>query len=196
MTTKTLDPESLTWYMQEIQMHGFGCNRDFSAATKHLGNDETRQTRFVWFHLFGILSHSAMISKYLDPIGKLSPLQKDRRDQLRHLLNVGSTSAVLARDARDNVEHFDERIDNWVGTATSILEIVVPDRKGYEYIGKGNKNIKRLLIADEMVFVSERRDGTRFELPLEPLYKETQRIAKAAEDWIDANSPYHFVYPT
>lgn len=189
-----MNDHELTWYMQEISMHGLGAEIDFQRLVETLNNPAARQTRFVWFHLSSFLSHAAMVSKYLDPI-RPNDLKRERMNLLRDKLNVTEQSNVLPRDARDNVEHFDERIDNWVGSDAAILEIVLDNRAGYDYLRVPEKRVKRVLIQENLVFVSEKRDQTKFELELAPLYEELKRIGEAAQQWIDGDSPYNFVYP-
>lgn len=190
-----LDGFELTWYMQEICMHGLGARIEYNRLVSALENPETVQTRLVWFHLTSFLSHTAMISKYLLPISK-SEVATARKNALRELLEIAADSEVLPRDTRDNVEHFDERIDNWVGGENkNILEIVLPDRAGYEFMRVAEKRVKRILILDELLFISEKRDETKFELALRPLHEEVSRIGSEAEKWITANSPYHFIFP-
>jgi len=194
MSTK-IDNYELTWYMHEICMHSLGAHIEYRQLVERLIDDSTRQTRLVWFHLTSFLSHSAMISKYLSPISK-GAVPGLRKQALRDLLGVDANSEVLPRDARDNVEHFDERIDNWVGGENqNILEIVLPDRASYDYLRAAEKRIKRVLILDEMAFISERRDKSKFQLELLPLHEEVDRIGVAAQKWIDAKSPYHVVQP-
>jgi len=136
-----------------------------------------------------------MISKYLSPISN-NEISVARKNALRELLGVSSESEVLPRDTRDNVEHFDERIDNWVGSENqNLLEIVLPDRDGYDYMRVPEKRVRRVLILDELVFVSEKKDGSKFDLSLRPLHEEVQRIAAEAAKWITESSPYHFIYP-
>lgn len=188
-----LDGFELTWYMQEICMHGLGVRIEYSSLVSTLGNPDTRQTRIVWFHLTSFLSHAAMISKYLSPISK-NEVAAARKNVLREILGIAADSEVLPRDTRDNVEHFDERIDNWVGSENqNILEIVLPDRAGYNFMRVDEKRVKRVLILDELVFVSEKKDATKFELSLHPLHQEVSRIESEAEKWITKKSPYHFV---
>ena len=184
----------LTWYMQELGMHGFGAEIDYSNLLQALGNPDTRQTRVVWFHLTSFLSHAAMVSKYVSPINPKG-FKKDRMGLLRDKLNITDASKVLPRDARDNVEHFDERIDNWVGSQSTILEVVFENRAGYEFIQNDEKRIKRILLQEELIFISEKRDGSKFELELQPLFEEVKRIGNEAEEWIKKHSPYHFIYP-
>lgn len=190
-----LDRYELTWYMHEIGMHGLGACIEYNQLIAALDDHETCQTRLVWFHLTSFLSHSAMISKYLSPISK-NEVAIARKKALRELLGVGIDSEVLPRDTRDNIEHFDERVDNWVGgNNQNILEIVLPDRAGYDYMRVAEKRVKRVLILDELIFVSEKQDSAQFELSLRPLHEEVERIGAEADKWIAASSPYHFIFP-
>ena len=109
---------------------------------------------------------------------------------------VGDDSDVLPREARDNIEHFDERLDNWVVEDNqTILEMVLPDQTGYDFLRIGEKRVKRVLIQDEMIFISEKKDKSQFRLCLQPLHEEVIRIGREAEIWINNKSPYHFVFP-
>lgn len=190
-----MNNHELTWYMQEISMHGLGAEIDIKQFLQAVNNEETRQTRIVWFHLTSFLSHAAMISKLVSPISPHG-VKKERKCLLQKALNIQSDSEVLPRSARDNVEHFDERIDNWIGTDSStILESVLLNRAGYNYLGVDRKRVKRMIILDELVFISERKDASKFELKLQPLFDEVKRIADEAEAWIENNSPYNFIYP-
>jgi hypothetical protein len=191
---EVMTDHELTWYMQEISMHGLGAEIDFGNLVETLKNLETRQTKFVWFHLTSFLSHAAMISKYLDPIGP-NALKRKRMTALRDKLSVTEQSNVLPRSARDNGEHFDERIDNWIGGDGAILEMVLDNRSGYDYLKVSEKRVKRVLILDDLIFISEKRDQTKFELELAPLFEEIKRIGEAASQWIAGNSPYQFIYP-
>ena len=185
----------LTWYMQEISMHAYGAEVDMTRIHDLLDRHETIQSRLVWFHLTSLLSHVGMISKLISPISR-DATANARKSALKAALNVASTSEVLPRNARDNTEHFDERIDNWVSeNATDIMEIVLPDRDGYKYLRVDEKRVRRVLLKQELVFISENRDGSKFELELKPLVHEVIRIGDEATKWIDAKSPYHFVYP-
>lgn len=190
-----MDDHELTWYMHELLMHGWGASRDFEALQAALAYQEIRQTRIVWFHLTAFLSHAAMISKYFSPINPRG-VKQTRMNALRSKLGIDDSSDILPRDARDNVEHFDERIDNWVGQeGQTILEIVLDNRSGYRYLRADQKRIKRVLLVEEMIFISEKRDGSKLELALQPLADEARRVADEAEKWVKNESPYHFIYP-
>ena len=185
----------LTWYMQEISMHGLGAEIDFKHFLQTVKNEETRQTRTVWFHLTSFLSHAAMISKLVSPISPRG-VKIERMNLLQEALNIESNSEVLPRNARDNVEHFDERIDNWIGADSStLLEVVFPNRAGYDFMNVDEKRVKRILLLDELIFISETRNADKFELKLQPLFDEVKRIGDEAEAWIESTSPYNFICP-
>lgn len=190
-----MNNHELTWYMQEISMHGLGAEIDFSHFLQAVNNEETRQMRTVWFHLTSFLSHAAMISKLVSPISPHG-VKAERMNLLQAALNIESHSEVLPRSARDNVEHFDERIDNWIGTDSStLLEIVLQNRAAYDFYRVNEKRVKRVLVLDELVFISETRNASKFELNLQPLFDEVKRIGDEAGAWIESTSPYHFIYP-
>lgn len=190
-----MNERHLTWYMQEIAMHAYGAEVDMGRIHELLDSHETIQSRLVWFHLASFLSHVGMISKLVSPISR-DAAANARGAALKSELNVAATSEVLPRNARDNTEHFDERIDNWVSAnATDIMEVVLLDRGGYIYLRGDEKRVRRVLLKHELVFISENRDGSKFELELKPLVKEVARIGDEATKWINTKSPYHFTYP-
>jgi hypothetical protein len=193
--TQILDDYKLTWYMQEICMHSLGASIEFAQLKSSLDSPEANQSRLVWFHLTSFLSHSAMIAKFLSPICKTS-IAILRKKRLRDCLMVGDDSDVLPRETRDNIEHFDERLDNWVEEDNqTIFEMVLSDQIDYDFLRVGEKRVKRVLIQDEMIFISEKRDKSKLRLCLLPLYDEVIRIGREAEKWINDKSPYHFVFP-
>ncbi len=179
-----MDDHELTWYMHELMMYGLGVSRDFEQLQTALADPATRQTRIFWFHLTGFLSHAAMISKYLSPINPRG-VKQARMSALRSKLGVDDSSDILPRNARDNIEHFDERIDNWVGQeGQTILEIVLDDRSGYHHLSADQKRIKRVLLEKEMIFISENRNGSKLEIELHSLAAEALRISDEAEKWV------------
>ncbi|WP_206070941.1 hypothetical protein [Nodosilinea sp. P-1105] len=190
-----MDNHEITWYMQEIAMHGLGAKIQFIKFIQCLENEETRQTRIVWSYLSSFLSHAAMISKFASPIYP-SGIKKSRMEALRSILDISQDSEVLPRTARDNLEHFDERLDNWVGTKTGYLEIVFPDKATAIRSMHNGMRIKRVLALKELTFFSENRDGSRFALELEPLFEEVNRISNKAVEWLESSSPYMFIFPS
>lgn len=69
---------------------------------------------------------------------------------------------MLSRNARDNLEHFDETMDNWIDADSSaVLEAVLQNRAGYDFINVYEKRVKRMLLLDELIFISETRDANK-----------------------------------
>lgn len=188
-----LKDEQLTHYIHEIIMHCFGTEKSFDEFNKLINHPEYKQTRYVWFALNSFLSHSAMVSKYLYPPNKLN---FERGIKLREILELVESSELISREARNNIEHFDERIDNWARLDTNcILEIVLENRKAYEFIKGKKKRIKRLLLKEELIFISENKNSSQLELELNPVHKELLKINKKAIEWLEKFSPYSFIYP-
>src|SRR5687768_6186981 len=119
-----MDKYHLHWYTDEIYIHTASAISSYEHLLSLLGDKETRQSRGVWFALTSFLTHAAMVSKFLDPMGT-SESKKLRGNALRAHLQVKTDSSILPRSARDNLEHFDERIDNWVEKKEEkVLEMV------------------------------------------------------------------------
>ena len=177
----------VTLYMEELAMHGFGAEVYFNKLTSALASQENNQSHIVWLYLSTFLAHTAMISKYLKPTGTKdngkNKVAKDRAKQLKAILKINDKAKLLTRNARDNLEHFDERIDNWIDTGKGVLQMVVDNREGYEYLSH-NKNIKRVILFKELIFVSENKDGSKEEVQLRPLFLEVQKISYAASNWL------------
>jgi hypothetical protein len=70
--------------------------------------------RRIWFNLQAFLGFAANVSKLLWPVRAKSKL---RGEELRALLKVDDTSPLRSRDARNDLEHFDERMDDWAAGA-------------------------------------------------------------------------------
>lgn len=159
-----------TWYLQEILMHAHAASQDYAATLLLLGDDEQRQTRNVWFVITSFLSNAAMISKYVNPIGN-TDVKRRRRETLQKILELDENSQILSRDARDNIEHFDERIDNWVDKdPNTIIELVCDDREQFEYLHHRDTRIRRVLLQDSLIFITENRQGEMYELELTPIF--------------------------
>ncbi|MEA5577733.1 hypothetical protein [Anabaena sp. UHCC 0451] len=189
-----MNNDQLTCYMQEIAMHGLGAEIQFENFIQYVKNKETRQTRLVWSYLSSFLSHTAMISKFVSPTSH-SDVKRRRKEALRKVLEINQASEVLSREARNNIEHFDERIDNWV-EPEGYLEVVFPDKSTALGFMRDGIRIKRVLALNELIFFSENKDGSKFELELIPLFKEAKRIGDKATEWLHNSSPHNFIFPS
>lgn len=108
-------------------------------------------------------------------------------------LQVENKSPLLPRTARDNLEHFDERIDNWVArNKDKVLEMVFDDRDGFNFIIDDKAAIRRVLIANEMVFISEDRRGNPVEMQLSPVFDELRLLQEVCLHKLATESPYSY----
>jgi hypothetical protein len=187
-----MDKYHLHWFTDEIHIHASSAIASYKHMLHLLSERATFQSRDVWFALVSFLTHVAMISKFLDPIHP-NETKENRGATLRAHLNVSDDSPIFPRTSRDNLEHFDERIDRWVQTGQNkILEMVFHDRAGFEYLADGNYAIRRVLIADELVFISEDRNGQPVELELRPVYEALQTLWQACVEKLKTESPYSY----
>src|SRR4051794_1539773 len=83
----------------------------------------------VWYHVHGMLTAAAMVSKTLWPIRRVN---QARGELLRSVFKVPADSPFQSRRVRDGFEHFDERIDRFAGSGQAVLDRIVgtPDSWG------------------------------------------------------------------
>lgn len=183
-----MDKYHLHWYTDEIQMHAASALASYELLCKLLASRDTRQGRNVWFALVSFFTHVGMVSKFLYPIKS-----KERGAELRSYLNLTNDSVILSRAARDNLEHFDERIDAWVErNLRGVLEMVFQSRSEMEFLGAGPWAIRRVLIVDELVFLSEDRKGDLIETPLIPIHKAIYKLNATCLRKLATDSPYAY----
>lgn len=169
-----MDKHHIHWYTDEVQTHAASALASYRLLSSHLSSSEQRHRRDVWFALVSFLTHAAMISKYCKPVNSEA---SSRGLELRAHLEVPDNSPILSRATRDNLEHFDERVDRWVGrNETRVLEMVFQDRTGFDLISEKPCAIRRVLIVDEMVFITEGKNGLPVELELAPVYEAIEEL--------------------
>jgi hypothetical protein len=158
-----------------------------------LSEYQTRQSREVWYAISSFLAHTAIVSKLFDPIG-YDQTKIERGNALKAYLGIADDSPLLIRNARDNLEHIDERIDGWVKRGeTKIVEMAFDDREGYNLILSRNGAVRRVIIISEMVFVSENRNGKRIETELLPIRDILLNLHKHCHNKLFHESPYNMI---
>lgn len=171
----------------------------YTRLRETVANEETRQRREVWAFVQSALSHAAMISKYLRP-SKVSALSEARAEALKKLLEVAEESPVFSRNARNNVEHLDERLDLWIEKGGErMLECVFDSRGSYDYLnpteaGKRRWFTKRVYLIDEDTFMSEGRCGLE-EIQLAKLMVEILRMQQVAERFLLEDTAIVRIHP-
>ncbi|MBB5217181.1 hypothetical protein [Parapusillimonas granuli] len=72
------------------------------------------ETAEVFRNIHSMLTHTANISRLLWPGNKQKSARKQRAEALRLLLDLPADDHLLSdRTLRDDLEHFDERLDRW-----------------------------------------------------------------------------------
>lgn len=171
----------------------------YTRLRETVSNAETRQRREVWAFVQSALSHSAMISKYMSPV-RLSPLTTVRAQTLKELLNVAEASPVFSRNARNNVEHLDERLDLWISVGGErMLECVFDSRESYDFRNRpeaGERRLftKRVYLIDEDTFISQGQEGLE-EINLAELMTEILRIQHVAKSFLAKDNAIVRVHP-
>ncbi len=188
-----MDKYHLYWFTDEIYLHVASADANYQNLLILLEDEERKQSRIVWLSLFSFLTHTAMVSKLLFPIGS-DKAKEARGSDLRGYLDVAKDSPILLRNARDNLEHIDERIDGWVQRGDKkIIEMVFDDRDGFNYICKDDGAVRRVLIMDEMVFISEDRSGQRIETALVPIHDALKILLSKCTENLAKDMPYSLV---
>lgn len=189
-----MTPEQLHCYTDEVWLHATIALEEYQSMQKLLDDVDTRQHRAVWVRLQSFLSHAGMVSKLFAPPTKNS-ISKDRGKKLSKHLEISKTSPLLNRSARNAIEHLDERMDNWLkGNQSGFLECVFMDRQGLNYLDTSRWSVRRVLILDEMIFVTQGNSG-RDETELIPIRDELQRVVSKCEERFQTDDPHHYVFP-
>ena len=186
----SMDKYHLHWFTDEISMHVTCALASIEQVQTLLAVSETRQRRDVWFHLTSFLTHTAMVSKIICPSDKAN----QRGEAMLKHLEVPDDSPLLARSARNNAEHIDERIDRWVNRGNAkVLEMVLDDRESFNYIANEDTAIRRVLIQNEMIYISEDNEGARVETRLLPMIEALRNIEERCAYKLVSESPYSYV---
>lgn len=154
-----------------------------------VANLETRQRRECWAHVHSLLAHTAMISKFMKPVSN-SEVSQARAKTLKNTLNVDDASPIFSRNARNNTEHLDERIDAWINTGPErVLETVFDNRDAFDFLYRHDTVdprrwfVKRVYLIAEGIFMSEGKAGVE-EVNIEALRFEIFQIQKAAQEFL------------
>lgn len=180
------------WYLDELVTQSLSAVTSFHLLLRHLANPETKQTIFIWTDVSAFLGHAGIISKILFPS---RPISQERANELKDVLRLPTLPCLADRAGRDNIEHIDERIDNWAAKDSgSLISMVFDGRGGYDYICTPEKSIRRALIQDELIYINESLRGLRVETSLQGLLAEIELVRDRAFTAVQANPSYHVLF--
>jgi len=191
-----MTPEQLHIYTEETYIHAQLALSNYQTLLNIVNDLNSRQSREAWMFLQSFLSHFGMVSKLLYAPSSRQQISKDRARDLRTHLETDTNSALNDRDARNAVEHLDERMDNWLESeGKGILESVCENREEYDYLDKSRWVVRRVYLIDESVFITEERDGPK-EMALEPIVNELRRLLDVCSGKLGGVNPYYVIRPT
>lgn len=148
-----------------------------------VGAPQTRQSTHVWMSLQAALLSYGTVSKFLFPVDR-GRVAQARGEALRKELGILDTSPLKNRDARNAIEHFDERLDRCLeNPEAGILQSVFSNRADYAFLNPDRWIVRRAYITDEDIFVTEgKKIGLRVEMPLSEIFRELELVYAAADE--------------
>lgn len=122
MSVPTLTDEQLMVFVEEVEFQCALAIRAFRNMRKHYDPDMGKAEIVEHDHFYGfsVISHVGNISKLFwssrrknDP---MRPITLVRCEQLRMALDVDDKWLIAGRETRDYLEHYDERLEDWLHT--------------------------------------------------------------------------------
>ena len=196
-----IDPRSLNLLVEEVMVHSNLALASYAELSCLISDEETKQDRYCWAMIQSFLGHAAMVSKFVDP-PRRTPASLARSTAIKSSLDISETSCVLDRTARNNVEHLDERLDDWIEAGPNgMLEIVLDDRDAFEYLSESRPMtggapffIKRVYIIEDGAFITQGRNGV-VEIKLGEMRDALHDIATKARVFLSEDSSITRIYP-
>lgn len=147
----------------------------------HEGERARSYSSRIWYSIQGVLVGVGNISKLLWKSSSYSPKERrvpGRHVELRKVLSVDDDSPLKDRTFRDNLEHFDERLESWATSPTARHSVdlgfgVVPGQHGDIRAGAYHRNF------DPETFTFYFRGDSYELLSVVEAVRELQRKAKA-----------------
>jgi hypothetical protein len=188
-----MTPGQIQVYTEEVYIHASIALREYDEFRAIVEEPSTRQAREAWMRLQSFLSHFGMVSKLLYAPSARKAISRERAQALREHLGIGEDSALNDRDARNAIEHLDERLDNWLEQGDNgVLECVFESHADFTYINTDNLVVRRVYLIEEDVFVTSESDGQK-EMPLTPVVAELRTLMDQCRQTLTENNSYQYV---
>lgn len=169
---------TVTDYWVEMSIREIWTQSHFAGiAYGHIDPKASTGTDLVFSSIHSFLSHAAMVSKML-----LAKSEEANSKSIGDILGIPETSLVHNRKFRNHLEHYDERLREWIKKA-------VMGRA----IGTYNIGPKSMIGIPNMIFVSHydpTNDTFTFvdeDFKLGELNNELIRIKALADKWVKKN---------
>jgi len=190
-----MTPQQLFVYTEEVYIHAQLALSNYVTFRNIVNNLETRQHREAWMYLQSFLSHFGMVSKLLFAPSARNAVSKQRAVELQQHLGTDTASALNDRDARNAIEHLDERLDNWLAAQDKgVLESVFESKTDFEFLDQSRWIVRRVFLIAEEIFITQEADGPK-EMELAPIASELQKLAGSCAEKLGDNNPYFIIQP-
>ncbi len=143
---------------------------EYAVTAVHRMNEILRSQELPseFFRLVGyFLQHCSAVSRLLWPPGDRNKQKKKRAKQrgayLRTCLRISDTHGLHNRTIRDHLEHFDDRLDDWVEHSPhrNIVDYMIGPRSAIGGDAINDKDIMRMYDPDKKIFFFR---GERFDV--------------------------------
>lgn len=177
-------PQHEIFYIDAILRHTNSARKSSFLIKKWINFVRQNDTRApelekpdLFDELQNILHQAGCISRYFFPSGRaIKTKHSARASRLRKALEVKDTSPVARRELRDSIEHFDERLDNYL-SRDPVGEFIPMD---VDYIRRNHNHTRHVLkgfYINPMTFVLL---GEEYEMA--PIVNEIIRIDDALKE--------------
>ncbi len=115
MSVPTLTDEELSYFVQEVKLQCSLALLAYDELTERyseMPNVEADIERFT-LYAFALISHVGNLNKLFRP-SRSGARTEARCRQLREALDVHEGMLVFGRDTRNYIEHYDERLEDWL----------------------------------------------------------------------------------
>jgi len=168
--------------LEEVDTQCLLALNSYGKMKELIDNPDTKQLKEVWQYLQAFLAHSGILGSLIFKQGNPDKT-KIVTEFLKEELNIDDESAIRERGGRNFLEHIEafeiyaaNRDDN-----KGIIQMVFDNKRGFEYMKSDRHYYKRVLIAEEMIFIYQNQEAIK-ELPLNPIITEVRRIFEESDN--------------
>ena len=142
-------------------------------AYSNINDKSRRSTDLIFSSIHSFLSHCAMISKMLKAYD-----EEDKALSIGSILNISLDSIIHKRKFRNNLEHYDKELKNWIGKYPKGVNI------GTYNIGPKNFFKGNILLVSHYDPITSNFTFVNEDFNLNEMLSEVSRVKVIADDWV------------
>lgn len=146
-----IPPYAMAFYVHTIDLSAKLAVASFSSYSEELADE--RDPQFIAGELQNALVHCAAISRFFFPMQSGGEFGRKRGELLRRRFGIEDNSPFADRNLRNSLEHFDERLDNWIRGNPVGPIIGSPIIADHTLIDNGFGHVFKLVDPDNDVFI-------------------------------------------